>query len=102
MKHTTAKQIRDILAGTVECDLEYPTFMTRRQDDTDGSTEPEHEIVLGQGPDGDMHIKQGDGFRFLRFRTPPGGGGSPHTHNALRILAHAMQMDAVARPQRKG
>lgn len=36
MKHTSAQQIRGILSGTGERNLDYPTFLSRRQDDTYG------------------------------------------------------------------
>lgn len=80
--------------------MPYPTFVSRRQDDTDGSTDPEHSITLGMGPDGDMYIRQGGmGQPLLRFRTFHGGTMSEATHNALRILAVAVQMDNARCPQ---
>ena len=93
MKITTKKQIREILKVGAECDLEYPTFLCRLQDDTDGEKDPKHALILSQGRDGDMHVKIGDGKMFLRFRTREGGGLSLATHNALRILAEAIIMD---------
>lgn len=98
MKITTTKQLRTILNGVVECNLDYPTFLHRRHDDTDGSTMPEHQITVSQGPDGDMYICQGDDM-MLRFRTYEGGGNSLAVHNALRILAEAIKMDNERRPQ---
>ena len=98
MKHTTIKQARSILGGTVECDLEYPIARSRLQDDTDGSTERDHVLEIIQGPDGDMHV--GVGGTMLRFRTWGGGGASLATHNALRLLVEAMKMDNERHPQR--
>lgn len=99
MKFTTIKQARAILNGVVECDLPYPTFLYRLQDDTDGSSEPRHLLEVSQGPDGDMYVSAGGG-NLLRFRTETGGGNSLATHNALRLLAEAIQIDAKRRPQR--
>ena len=98
MKLTKTKEIREILAGNVVGTfLPYPTFVARRHDDTDGSQEPDQEISVCMGPDGDMHI--GMNGRFLRFRNWGGGGYSLHTHNALRILQEAILMDMEERPQ---
>ena len=98
MKFTTNKQIRKILGGAVEVThCPYPTFVARRHDDTDGSRDPDQEISVCMGPDGDMHI--GMNGRFLRFRNWCGGGYSLHTHNALRILQEAILMDMEERPQ---
>lgn len=99
MKFTTNKQIRKILGGAVEVThCPYPTFLVRRQDDTDGSKETEHNIIICMGSDGDMHIGVGDS-RMIRFRNWGGGGYSLHTHNALRILQEAILMDMEERPQ---
>lgn len=35
----------------------------------------------------------------MRFRTSVGGGGSPHTRNALLMLAAAMRLDELEHPQ---
>lgn len=101
MKFTSITQIREILEGTVECpNMPYPTFVSRRQDDTDGSTDPEQSITVGMGPDGDMYVRQGGiGQPLLRFRTFHGGTMSEATHNALRFLAVAIQMDNERCPQ---
>ena len=99
MKHTETKQIRAILAGTVQCDMPYPTFLERLQDDTDGETDARHILTVSQGPDGDMYI--GVDGRLLRFRAWSGGGMSLATHNAIRVLAEAMRMDNASRPQRQ-
>lgn len=89
---TTTKEIRKILAGGVECNIISDGWLTRRQDDTDGSTAPEHEISVAQSLDGDMYVRQGFNTA-LRFRNFFGGGISLHTYNALRILAEAIKMD---------
>ena len=96
IKFTDTKQICKIVEGCIQCpDM---TTVTRRQDDTDGSIEMEHEILLSVGPDGDMYIAQFPG-KWLRFRTEGGGGGSPRTHNALRILHEAIRLDNLDRSQ---
>lgn len=97
MKHTTTKQIRNILSGSVDCDLIYPNSVSRYQDDTDGSFEIDHLLEVIQGPDCDIHISIGG--KFIRFRTWAGGGGSLATHNALRILVEAIKMDNEKNPQ---
>lgn len=99
MKFTTIKQAQAILKGGVECDLPYPTCLARLQDDTDGSTDIEHLLHVMQGPDGDMYVGVGASM-LLRFRTENGGGGSLAVHNALRLLAIAVQMDEKTRPQK--
>lgn len=91
------KDIRKILKSAIRCDLPYPTFLKRRQDDCDGSRDEEHNLIVSQGPDGDMYIAVGEA-RLIRFRTWNGGGRSLHTHNALRILAEAIKMDSEISP----
>ena len=90
IRHTTTKQLRAILDGTVECAMHEP--QSRYQDDTDGSKDPKHMITVHIGVDGDMYIGQGD-QQWLRFRNWFGGGASLRTHNALRILAEAIRLD---------
>ena len=97
MELITAKKIKKILASPIQCDLDSPTFLTRYQDDTDGSREKEHQLIISQGPDGDMYIGVGNS-RLLRFRTWNGGGMSLNTHNALRILAEAIKLDKEKTP----
>ena len=92
MKIIEQKELRKILSRPVRCDLTYPTFLRRYQDDTDGSRDVEHQLMVSQGPDGDMYITVGEA-RLIRFRTWNGGGRSLHVHNALRILAEAIKMD---------
>lgn len=97
-KFLTEKEAKKILSGIgVQCDLEYPTFLTRFQDDIDGSKEIDHQLTVSQGPDGDMYISVGPS-QMLRFRTYAGGGRSLAVHNALRILAHAIKMDNENNP----
>lgn len=75
----------------------------RVHDDHDGT----YSGILGvmrSDVDGDMYVwtysdphRAGD---WLRFRTAAGGGASLRTHNALRILAEAIRLDAIDNPRR--
>lgn len=96
-KLVTEKEIVKLLNGQIQCDLPYPTFLTRYQDDTDGSREDAHTLTVSQGPDGDMYVRVGSS-RLLRFRSGIGGGNSLRVHNALRILAKAIELDNKDRP----
>jgi hypothetical protein len=97
MKFTTLKQIRAIVEGGVEAPPETMS-LSRRQDDSDGSTDPEQSITVSVSCDGDMWIGQGS-KNWLRFRNFIGGGDSLRTHNALRILIEAIRLDNEERPQ---
>jgi hypothetical protein len=73
----------------------------RLHDDHDGSMEGKI-CVLRSDVDGDIYVytettgKMGE--QWLRFRTKGGGGRSIRTHNALRILAEAIRLDAIEDP----
>ena len=73
---------------------------TRLHDDHDGSKEGKIGVI--RGVDGDMHVFTETtgkiGEQWLRFRTSVGGGRSLRTHNALRILAEAIRLDALEDP----
>jgi len=73
----------------------------RLHDDHDGSMEGKIG-VLRSHVDGDMYIFTETtgkiGEQWLRFRTSGGGGRSLRTHNALRILAEAIRLDAIQDP----
>ena len=92
IKFTTQKQAEKLLDGNVECNITNQGTACRKQDDSDGSMAAEHYISVFQGLDGDMYIWQGT-QRWLRFRTVIGGTMSPRVHNALRLLAIAIEMD---------
>jgi len=72
----------------------------RLHDDHDGSKEGKIGVI--RGTDGDMHVftetTDKIGEQWLRFRTSIGGGRSLRTHNALRILAEAIRLDAIQDP----
>lgn len=70
----------------------------RLHDDHDGTREGK--LVVFQSQDGDMHVwvERDVYVPALRFRTQLGGGSSPHTHNALRLLAEAIRMDNERTP----
>ncbi len=71
---------------------------TRRHDDTDGDTTVAQDLTVAIGPDGDCWVKAGGG-KTLRFRTFGGGGQSLRTRQALLVLAEAIRLDALDRPQ---
>ncbi len=70
-------------------------YFGRVHDDNDG--DHAQKLSVTRGPDGDMYVWIEDS-RWLRFRTHGGGGRSMRTHNALRILAEAMRLDALEDP----
>lgn len=75
--------------------LKGSTAYSRRQDDTDGSTAPIHDLTVFIDFQGDVWIpRHGD----LRFRTFAGGGSSLRVRNALTVLAEAIRRDNEERP----
>lgn len=95
MKHTDLKQIERVLNGTIEC--QPGEGGTRLHDDHDGTFDGL--LWVKVGPDGDtwISIRKTEPLG-LRFRSWHGGGRSLRVHNALLILAHAVQMDNHDRP----
>jgi len=75
--------------------LQVSEYYTRQHDDTDG--EPSGNLSVEFNSVGDAFV--GIDGKFLRFRTENGGGKSPHTRNALLILAEAIRLDNEERPQ---
>lgn len=72
----------------------------RKQDDTDGKTGQEQELLVSIGPDGDAWVVPGgSSFESLRFRSLAGGGKSLRVRNALLILAEAIRRDNEEHPQ---
>jgi hypothetical protein len=69
---------------------------TRFADDHDG--EWDQHIIVQFGGDGDAYIATHD-TALMRFRNTIGGGDSPRTYRALVILAEAIRLDALERPQ---
>lgn len=100
---TTEADAKKILEGGIQLNLPYPTFLGRIQDDCDGDYTDLNRLHVSQGPDGDMYVATGEaGYRaLLRFRTIPGGTRSPRVHNALRLLAYAIQLDEEKMPDPK-
>lgn len=69
----------------------------RLHDDHDGSKQGKVGVLRGM--DGDMYVfTDTQTGEWLRFRTSGGGGRSLRTHNALRILAEAIRLDAIQDP----
>lgn len=71
-------------------------YYARQHDDTDGK--PDGVLAVTFGPDGDAYVSI-DFYPTLRFRTEVGGGSSQRTRNALIILAEAIRLDNLDRPQ---
>lgn len=74
---------------------DFTLAQERSGDDHDGKYWPLFSV--NHGPDGDMYVWM-DGAEPLRFRTPIGGGSSPRTHTALRLLAEAIRLDNIHNP----
>lgn len=72
------------------------TAYRRQHDDTDGKPTGFIQVILGEDADAWMLIDEPDG---LRFRTYHGGGRSLRVRNALVILAEAIRLDNLERPQ---
>lgn len=75
-------------------DLNPFAEQTRVQDDCDGDISDSVSVKIDAC--GDVYIafnKPG----MKRFRTVAGGGESPRTHNALKILAEAIRLDNLER-----
>lgn len=70
-----------------------PHVVFRPHDDHDGDLS--QGLLVAESPDGDFWVRvQGDPIAALRFRMPfVGGGRSPHTWEALKVLQHAMALD---------
>lgn len=88
--------VQRIVESFVAPPQQHNLTFTRLHDDHDGKREGV--LVVALSDDGDMWVNV-DGFPRLRFRTPLGGGRSPRTHNALRILAEAIRLDNIADPE---
>ena len=76
----------------------------RTHDDHDGTYTGSINITLD--PMGDVHLLLEPNLshfnRNLRFRTPGGGGQSERVRTALLILAEAIRLDNLERPQSTG
>jgi hypothetical protein len=72
----------------------------RLQDDCEGEYhDPAQKLCVQFTPDGDAWVSIGRGG--LRFRTYGGGGRSLRTRQALVILAEAIRLDELERPDPK-
>jgi hypothetical protein len=105
---------QEIIRILLESAWALPTVDTkeafeRLHDDHDGTRQGKIGVI--RAIDGDMHVYiQSDSSRtmsmrvssyesdWLRFRSAAGGGRSLRTHNALRILAEAIRLDAIQDP----
>lgn len=72
---------------------------TRTHDDHDG--EWTGKIVVTQDCMGDMFVQTSGNspWSMLRFRNGMGGTNSPRVHNAVKILAEAIRLDNLDRPE---
>lgn len=86
------ERLRQAVTQLLEESLPLPEingkFLTRPHDDHDG--DPSQVLHVGMLSDGDIVIRT---CGYLRFRNLIGGGASPHTHNALRLLMLAVMID---------
>jgi len=94
---TTPKSVQK----TLEDSFWLPTLSTnteyrRQHDDHDGN--PKGGLMVMFDEMGDGYIST-DNNEWLRFRTFGGGGQSERTRTALLILAEAIRLDNLARPQ---
>lgn len=91
-KKFSDESLRRALVQILESSFPMPEingkFLTRPHDDHDG--DQSQALHVGMLRDGDLVIHT---HGHLRFRNPIGGGASPHTHNALRILMLAIMID---------
>jgi hypothetical protein len=95
---TELSRIEKILNGSIECLPDDGGL--RLHDDHDGTYEGT--LWVQVGPDGDAWVNVINRSPFgLRFRNSFGGGRSLRVHNALLILAHAIKMDNLERPDKK-
>jgi hypothetical protein len=93
------EQFDQFLSVPAELPLEAGSGHERLHDDHDGSYEGRLRVLISH--DGDVAITTGSQFGpMLRFRSQFGGGRSPHIWNALRILAHAIDLDNELYPER--
>jgi hypothetical protein len=80
---------------TLKCNELY----SRVHDDNDGDISQTLNVLITQDSDVWISINESNKAfpKFLRFRFPMiGGGRSPRTRNALRILAEAIRLDNEA------
>lgn len=91
-----ADQLPVILNSPLPIALSAEDAYRRLHDDHDGTFVGELSVSLSR--DGDVWVSTAPGHT-LRFRVPMiGGGMSPHTFNALRMLALAIELDNKYRP----
>ncbi len=91
-----ADQLPAILNSPLPIALSDEKPYCRLHDDHDGTFVGELSVSLSR--DGDVWISTSPGHT-LRFRMPMiSGGMSPHTFNALRVLALAIELDNEYHP----
>lgn len=82
--------------------LKTDEFYTRTHDDHDGTSTGKLNVSVDQMGDVWLLVDPPDGFsKTLRFRTYGGGGNSMRVRNALMILAEAIRLDNLERPEPK-
>jgi hypothetical protein len=110
IENNAGKVIQTLLEGFWALPTVDNGTFERLHDDHDGTYEGT--IGVTRAIDGDMHVwinsraglvvesnKLGKvNSDWLRFRSAAGGGRSLRTHNALRILAEAIRLDAIEDP----
>lgn len=96
------KQLLESSWALTSIDPEGPSIrqFERIHDDHDGTFQGS--IGVTRAVDGDMYVWTETSpqilSNWLRFRSGTGGGRSLRTHNALRILAEAIRLDALEDP----
>jgi hypothetical protein len=103
---STDKLIKEA-ARVLENPFWIPTLATntcyqRTHDDHDGTWSGKLNVMVDQMGDIWMTVDKPTTFGFsLRFRTYGGGGRSPRTRNALMLLAEAIRLDNLEKPERE-
>lgn len=95
------KQLEKFLFDGYALPLKIGELYERVQDDHDGTFEGQLRLQLS--PDNDVWITTDlHHGPPMRFRMPMfGGGSSPHTVTALKLLAYAIELDNKKHPQRR-
>jgi hypothetical protein len=91
-------RLPEILATPLPIDLSVRNLYQREHDDHDGRRTEQLTVAIGDDGDAWISARRDSGLS-LRFRMPMiGGGASPRTWNALRILALAIKLDNQHNP----
>lgn len=88
--------------GVILPDLKPDEMQVRTHDDHDGTYDGKIHITQDRMGDIWILLEKYDAMnRTLRFRNGMGGTNSPRVHNALKILAEAIRLDNIYRPEPK-